>query len=70
MDPIMWIHSQGAYVAEWLRPLTSIHLPLTAVIEFKPTVTLNSFISRWILLRRPLVLKIMHGGAPEVFDHQ
>jgi hypothetical protein len=65
-------------MAEWLRLLTSNHLPLTTVGS-NPDRDLGFFIEESIplayrmlvvLLRCPFMPEIMHGRAPEVFIHQ
>jgi hypothetical protein len=68
---------QGASVAEWLRSLTSNHLPLTAVGSI-PTGFYSkceeaiqlAYGTLMVLLRCPFEPEIMHGRAPEVFLHQ
>jgi hypothetical protein len=63
-------------MAEWLRSLTSNHLPLTAVgsnpdrdSEFFHVKKLRIQLMLVVLLQCPLVPEIMHGGAHEVFLH-
>jgi hypothetical protein len=70
-------YKKGASIVEWLRPLTSNHLPLTAVGSAGNFVNLSSdeaiqlpHGTSVVLLRCLFVPKIMHGGAPEVFLHQ
>jgi hypothetical protein len=64
----------GVSVAEWLRSLTSNHLPLT-VVGLNPYRDFGFFHVRKlgtsvVLLRCPFVPEIMHRRAPEVFLHQ
>jgi hypothetical protein len=69
----------GASVAEWLRLLTSNHLPLTAVgsnpdrglwiLSCEEAIQL-AYRTSVVLLRCPFVPEIIHGRAPEVFLHQ
>jgi hypothetical protein len=66
-------------VAEWLRSLTSNHLPLTAVgsnpdmglwiLSCKEAIQL-AYGTSVVLLRCPFVPEIIHRRAPEVFLHQ
>jgi hypothetical protein len=66
-------------VAEWIRSLTSNHLPLTAVgsnldrkiwiLSCEEAIQLAYEMSV-VLLRCPIVPEIMHGRAPEVFLQQ
>jgi hypothetical protein len=53
-------------MAEWIRSLTSNHLPLTAV----GSIHNRDFGFFHILLRYLYVPEIMHGRAPEAFLYQ
>jgi hypothetical protein len=74
------LHSiYGASVAEWLRSLTSNHLPLIAVgsesrqglwiLSCEEAIQL-AYGTSVVPFRCPFVPEIMHGMAPEVFLHQ